>query len=212
MRITTAVLALFTCAGALAAQEAKIPERAAANRSKGAENATVTVYEIADFQCPYCARFARDVEPKIDSAYVKTGKIRWIYMNFPLPQHPFAWLSAEAAMCAGGVSDKFWGMHDKLFANQTTWASAPDPVPLFDQYARELGIPLAAYHGCTNSDAPASIIVRDLLTAAGTGMTGTPAFVVNNEPIFAGYKPFDEWKDILEAALKKAPAKPGASK
>jgi protein-disulfide isomerase len=189
------------------AQNQKLAERAALSRLKGQHNATVTVYEISDFQCPYCSRFTRDVFPRIDSAYVKTGKAKWIFVNFPLPTHAHAWAASEAAMCVGAVSGKFWPMHDRLFNTQTQWSAAQQPSSLFAQYAKELGVPMPAYDSCVAGDVIATLLVRDLLNAAGAGVTGTPAFVVNNEPIFAGVRQFEEWKEILDSAIKKAAAK-----
>jgi protein-disulfide isomerase len=189
------------------AQNQKLAERAAMSRLKGQESAAVTVYEISDFQCPYCSRFARDVFPRIDSAYVRTGKAKWIFVNFPLPTHAHAWAASEAAMCAGAVSGKFWPMHDKLFVSQAQWSGAAQPAALFAQYAKGLGVPMPAYESCVANDDIATLLVRDLLNAAGAGVTGTPAFVVNNEPIFAGVRQFEEWKEILDTAIKKAAAK-----
>ena len=120
------VLAL---SGSASAQVHKTAERAAMNRLKGQQSATVTVYEIADFQCPYCARFSTEVLPRIDSAYVKAGKVKWIFVNFPLPTHANAWPAAEAAMCAGGVGERFWPMHDRLSATQGDWSAAPNAGP-----------------------------------------------------------------------------------
>lgn len=199
-------IAMLLCAATSAhAQQTKSVERAAMSRLKGQQNAAVTVYEIADFQCPFCARFSRDVFPSIDSAYVKTGKVRWIFVNFPMPTHAHAWAAAEAAMCAGSA-DKFWPMHDRIFATQSDWSPSTNPAPLFAKYAKESGVPAAVYEACVADDRMASILVRDLLNASGVGITGTPAFVVNNEPVFAGFRPFEEWKEILEAALRKAAA------
>lgn len=189
------------------AQNQKFAERAALSRLKGQQNAAVTVYEISDFQCPYCSRFSRDVFPHIDSAYVRTGKAKWIFVNFPLPTHAHAWAASEAAMCAGAVNGQFWPMHDKLFVAQAHWSAAANPAALFAQYAKELGVPVPAYESCVTNDDIATLLVRDLLNAAGAGVTGTPAFVVNNEPIFAGVRQFEEWKEILDAAIKKAAAK-----
>ncbi|MGQ0560296.1 MAG: DsbA family protein [Gemmatimonadota bacterium] len=207
MRYAIALLLVLVCAVPLKAQDQKMAERAAMNRLKGQQNAIVTVYEIADFQCPYCARFSREVFPRIDSAYVRTGKAKWIFVNFPLPTHANAWAAAEAAMCAGGVSDKFWPMHDKLFLMQAEWAVSPNASALFGKYAQEVGTNAGAYAACIGDDRMAPLIVRDLLNAAGAGVSGTPAFVVNNEPIFAGYRPFEEWQTILDAAIRKAASK-----
>jgi protein-disulfide isomerase len=186
------------------AQDMKVAQRAAMARVKGQSNAAVTVYEIADFQCPYCARFSREVFPRIDSAYVKTGKVQWVFINFPLPTHANSWAAAEAAMCAAGVSDglAFWAMHDRLFAAQSDWAALANPASVFSKYAKDSGAPMDAYEACVRDDKLSTLLVRDLLNSTGAGATGTPAFVINNEPIFAGYRPFEEWKEMLEKALR----------
>lgn len=188
------------------AKDAKVAERAASSRLRGAQDATVTVYEIADFQCPYCGRFAREVFPHIDSAYVKTGKAKWVFINFPLPTHANSWAAAEAAMCTGGTGGDFWEMHEKLYARQSEWAGLANPATTFARYAKESGVAPQAYDACVANDVTASILVRDLLNAAGTGLTGTPAYIVNSDPIFTGYRPLEEWKGILDNALKKASA------
>ena len=188
------------------AQDARFAERAAMGRLKGQQDAPVTVYEIADFQCPYCARFSREVFPRIDSAFVKSGKAKWIFVNFPLPTHANAWVAAEAAMCAGGAGDRFWSMHDLLFLRQAEWAGSASPATWFAKYAKQIGVPVDAYDACVRDDKLSGLLVRDLLNASGAGVTGTPAFIINNEPIFAGYRPYEEWKEMLEKALKKTPA------
>jgi protein-disulfide isomerase len=197
---------LLTLAPMQAHAQEKIAQRAAMGRLKGQQDAPVTVYEIADFQCPYCSRFSREVFPRIDSAYVKTGKTKWIFVNFPLPTHANSWVAAEAAMCAGGISDRFWPMHDLLFSRQAEWAASANPAVLFAKYARQIGVPADAYDACAREDKLSGLLVRDLLNAAGAGVTGTPAFIINSEPIFAGYRPFEEWKEMLDKALKKTAA------
>ena len=196
-------LSVLAGAPTLSAQDAKQAERAAMNRVKGNQNADVVVYEFADFQCPYCARFAREVFPRIDSAYVKTGKVLWIFVNIPLPNHAHSWAAAEAAMCAGAVAERFWALHDRLFLQQAEWSPAADPAPFFSKYAREAGVPSEAFHACVAGDRTATLVIRDVLYASNARVSGTPAFVINNDPIFVGMKSFEEWKDLLDAALKK---------
>lgn len=205
MRIViTSLLALALGQTAAAAQASpSLLEKSAVSRAKGQQGAPVMVYEIADFQCPYCARFAKDVFPRIDSAYVKTGKVQWFFVNLPLPNHGNAWVASEAALCAGAVSEKFWPMHDKLFAAQAEWASAKDPTPVLARIARESGVALEAYQACVANDQVAPLILQDVLWAARTGITGTPGFIINNEQSFVGVKTFEEWRELLEKALKK---------
>ena len=70
---------------------ARLLRLAGESRSKGSANAPILVYEIADFQCPFCARFAVDAFPDIDSAYIKTGKVQWVFVNLPMPSHTQAY-------------------------------------------------------------------------------------------------------------------------
>lgn len=180
-------------------------DRAAASRTKGALDAPVLVYEIADFQCPFCAQFARDVFPAIDSAFIATGRVQWVFVNLPMPNHPRAWIASEAALCAGAVSDRFWVMHDRLFVAGEEWTKAADPQPVLARYAREAGVDMAAFNACVAGDRVAQIILQDVIF--GSRVTGTPTFVVSNratnrQQTVVGVKSFDEWREVLEAAVR----------
>jgi protein-disulfide isomerase len=181
----------------------KFMQRAATSRAKGVDGAPVLIYEIADFQCPFCAQFANGVSARLDSAYVKPGKVQWVFVNLPLPMHPNAWVAAEAAVCAGGISDRFWAMHDKLYANQQEWAPLADPAPVLTRYAREAGVQMDLFQACTGGDKVAPILLQDVIFAAGARVSGTPTFVINGEQTVTGVKTYDEWKDLIEKALLK---------
>lgn len=199
--VALALVALMS--GATQAQTSKLLERAAASRAKGERSAPVMVYEIADFQCPHCARFARDVFPKIDSAFIKTGKVQWFFVSLPLPIHGNAWPASEAALCAGAVADRFWVMHDRLFATQSDWATAADAAPFFARLAKEASVPADAFQDCLIGDRLAALIMQDVIFAVNTRASGTPAFIINDGQMIVGVKPFEEWKELLELALKK---------
>lgn len=181
-----------------------VGDRAGTSRAKGNAEARVVVLEIADFQCPYCARFAVDVFPRIDSAYVKTGKVQWVFVNMPLPNHGNAWLASEAALCAGGTGNGFWPMHDRLFDAQAEWSPSPQPGPLFRRYAQQAGASLEAYDACVAGDQVAALILQDFMFGLSRGVNGTPAFLVGNDQTVIGYKSFEEWQLVLDAAVKKA--------
>lgn len=185
----------------------KLLQRAALSRAKGHETAPVTVYEVADFQCPFCSRFARDVFPKIDSAYVKTGKVQWVFVNLPLPNHPHAWVAAEAALCAGATVNGFWQLHHQLFARQQEWSGASNAAALFAKYAKEAGASEAEFQTCVREDRVAALILQDVIFAASTRINGTPAFIINNEVTVTGLKTWEEWQEMLERALTKKAAK-----
>jgi protein-disulfide isomerase len=200
------LLAALACAAAApaAAQDdahAALLKRAAESRAKGAANATVLVYEIADFQCPHCARFAVDVFPRIDSAYIRTGRVQWVFVNLPMPAHAQAWHASEAALCAGAVADRFWIMHDRLFVAGQEWIGAPDAAQVIARYARESGVPMEAWTACVTQDRVAPIILQDVIF--GSRVSGTPTFIINNQQTIVGVKTFEEWRDVLEAALRR---------
>src|SRR5690606_9278769 len=178
--VGSAAILLVLAAAPLAAQKhggATLQQRAAASRAKGAESAPVRVLEVADFQCPYCARFWRETFPRLDSAYIRSGKVRWVFVNLPLPSHPHAWAAAEAALCAGATGGDFWFLHDRLFANQREWSALADPLPVFIRYAREGGVSEPEFRACIEADLVAPLILEDVIFAARAGVRGTPAFL-----------------------------------
>jgi protein-disulfide isomerase len=204
MKPTTSLAALFLLGCALlprpaAAQDALL-KRAAESRAKGSPEAPVLVYEIADFQCPFCARFAQDVFRQIDSAYISPGHVQWVFVNLPMPAHGTAWVAAEAALCAGAVSNRFWIMHDRLYVAGEEWISADDPGAVLARYARESGVTMAGFEACVADDRVAPLILQDVIF--GSRVTGTPTFIVDNQQTVVGLKSFDEWREVLDRALR----------
>lgn len=197
---------LAAIAGPAAGQQqptahARLLERAAEARSTGAADAPVLVFEISDFQCPYCRQFALDVFPQIDSAYIRTNRVQWVFVSLPMPSHLNAWVAHEAAVCAGGVSDRFWPMKERIFREQAEWSTATDPGAIMARYAREVGVPMEPWTACVQQDRVASLLLQDVIF--GSRVSGTPTFVVNNQQTVVGVKSFAEWREIIEAALKQ---------
>jgi protein-disulfide isomerase len=187
------------------APTSEIMERALESRTKGSASASVVVFEIADFQCPYCARFSAQIAPELDARYIETGRIQWVFVNLPLHTHPRAWHAAEAALCAGVAGDRFWPMHDRLFAGQDTWGEADDPAALFAQYADELGVPAEPFRTCTAEDQVAALILQDLGSAVSAGVSGTPTFIIMKDDQvverLVGLQSVEEWAAVLDGAL-----------
>lgn len=190
-------------ARAAAARDSILP-RANRGREGGAATAKVTVVEISDFQCPYCRRFYDSTYHKVDSAYVKTGKVHLLYINFPLPMHGQAFSAAKAATCAG-VQGKFWQMHDRLFGGQRDWVEQPDAAQRFARIAAELNLDMAQYRDCYDNDRTAPLIVNDVMQASGAGVNATPTFIINGQRVLNGAIPYEEIAGAIDAALA-APA------
>src|SRR3954470_18666704 len=103
--------------------------RADKARIQGSDSAKIWMVMASDFQCPFCKQFHDGAYKQILSEYVATGKVRVAFLNHPGSMHQYGVVSAEAAMCAG-MQDKFWQMHDSLFATQDHWAQSANPVPV----------------------------------------------------------------------------------
>ena len=145
--------------------------------AKGKASAPVTVVEFSDFQCPYCARATPAVK-ELESSH--PNDVRLVWKHLPLPFHPNAMpaaLAAEAAREQGG-SQKFWAMHDKLFANQAALSEAT-----YEQYARELGLDQARFRKDVADPRLRARIQEDAQLAQTLGVNGTPTFVVNGEKV-----------------------------
>ena len=182
--------------------------RANESRLKGSEQAPVMLVEISDFQCPFCGEFARETYAKLDSAYIRTGKVRMLFVNLPLPNHAQAWPAAEAALCAGAQGE-FWPMHDRIFATQREWSGQADAPQRFARFATELKLDGAAFRECMESDMMAPIITGDVMQAAQAGLTGTPSFILNGREALSGALPFEEFQKRIDAALAQPAPAPG---
>lgn len=211
---------LVGCAGdsSSAQEEAVVPserdvvrQRADMSRSVGDTASPLTIIEISDFQCPFCARYHRDTYPAIDSLYVRTGKARYVFVTYPNPGHARAWPAAEAAYCAGAVG-KFWPMHDLLFENQRAWAQeASDPRELFVDYAARIGIDRESFRSCLVEDLPSQVQIRDLEQVSGARISSTPLFIVNGETPIVGAQPLDRFRTVLDSVLQAGDGSAGGS-
>jgi protein-disulfide isomerase len=126
------------------------------------------------------------VIPELISRYVDTGKVRFVYREYPLTSiHPNAQKASEAAVCAG-QQDAYWEMNEKLFESQSEWSSESDPVPFFKTYAAELGLNTSVFNTCLDSGEAATTVQGELLAGQAMGVNATPYFFINDLPIRGG--------------------------
>jgi protein-disulfide isomerase len=176
-------------------------------RIRGAETAQVWLVEISDFQCPFCKQWHDETFAKIDQEYVKTGKVRMAYLNFPISRiHKNAQVAAEAAMCAG-VQGKFWELHSSLFQTQPRWAESKTPLLVFDSLARAAGVQLKAWDACMTTHATAKLIQADRDRSAKAGVESTPTFFVADRALGGAY-PVDTFRVVIDQALAKLKSAP----
>jgi len=189
----------IAASGTISDSLAKIAD---ASRIQGSPNAKVWVIEVSDFQCPYCKEWHDATYNMVLNDYVKTGKVRMAYVNFPLSIHAHAHQAAVAAMCAS-AQDKFWPMHDALFASQATWEQEADPAASFDSLAKSVGVNEAQYKTCLSSPAIEALIAGDQQRARDGGVTATPSFWIGGK-LIEGAIPTAETKAAIEQALAGA--------
>lgn len=169
--------------------------------AKGDKNAPVTIVEFSDFECPFCARFYSETLPQLQSEYIDTGKVKIVYMHYPLSFHPKAKPLAHAAECANDQG-KFWEMHDKIFAENTagTLTSATDAT--YKQWAQELGLNASEFNTCYDNQTFAAEIDKEFALGGEVGVSATPTFYINGRQL-VGAMPFESFKAIIDEELNK---------
>jgi protein-disulfide isomerase len=197
MRWTLALLALAPWLPLrLTAQDTLI-----APRARGSLTAPVTVYEMGDFQCPACKLFFDSTYPAIEKEYIATGKVRWIFINFPLTGlHANAEAAAEFAMCAA-KQGKFWPTHDRLYNSQQTWTPLQDPGQFFLAQTTMLGLKRDQMVSCLQSGTARAEVKSDAAGAVRAGATSTPTFYIEGG-LMAGAYPIGAFRQVFDSILK----------
>lgn len=152
---------------------------------KGNTDAPVTVTVFGDFQCPSCRAAHQQIESQLDRDYVETGKIRFVFHDFPLPMHPNAVPTAQAARAAG-AQGQFWAMHDLLYARQEEWASDRNVTKRLVGYAAELGLDQQAFKRALDDGQYAQVIAAATADGTKRGIKATPTYQVDGQVVDTG--------------------------
>jgi protein-disulfide isomerase len=169
----------------------------------GDSGAALWVIMASDFQCPYCKSWHDADYQAIVDKYVKTGRVRLAFLNMPLTMHQHAIVAAEAAMCSA-VQNKFWPMHEGLFATQEHWANVPVPAAIFDSLAKSTGVNLETWRACVRDHLTLPLVEADRKRVIEANVKSTPTFFVG-DMILAGADA--KIASAIDAALSKAPQK-----
>jgi protein-disulfide isomerase len=152
----------------------------AQGNTKGDANATVTIIEFGDFQCPACQQFATQHKPQVELAYIESGKARFVYYDWPIIQaHPNAFLAARASRCAAD-QNRYWEYHDNLFRNQVRWSPSTNAADVFIGYAGELGLDEGAFASCLESEQHAEVVTANMELGNQLGVGGTPTILIEH--------------------------------
>lgn len=167
----------------------------------GNPDATVSLIEYSDFECPYCKRFHPTAKELVDSS---GGEVNWVYRHFPLSFHnPGAQQQAEASECAAelGGNDGFWAYTDAIY-ERTTSGGDGFPQDQLVPLATELGMDEAAFRECVESGRYEERVKEDLAEGVRIGISGTPGnILLNNETgevrTRAGAQPIDVLREAV---------------
>lgn len=165
----------------------------------GEPDAPVVVREFADYQCPACASFAR-VHERFKADYIDTGKARLVFFELPLAQHANAMPAAQAARCAGDQG-KYWGMHDLLFAHQSSWSVERDPATRFKGFAEQLELNQRRFDRCLSTEQRKEEVEASRSIAQQLRVASTPTVLVDNIPLT---RPgWEQLSGVIERQLSK---------
>ncbi len=160
--------------------------------------AKVTVVEFGDYQCPACGQ----AYPTVKQVKKDYGdKINFVFRNYPLSQHKFALIAAEAAEAAN-AQGKFWEMHDLLFENQTTWSIKDKPLDFFVGYAKDLGLDTNKFKKDVEDNKYATLIQGDINDGNSVAINATPTFFVNGQ-VLPGLPSYQDFKTLIDQDLAK---------
>lgn len=169
----------------------------------GNPDAPVTIVEFTDYQCPFCARHALETMPQIKANFVDTGLVRYVIMDFPIVNnHPQATKAAEAARCAGD-QDAYVEMHNLIFVNQQQWSRNNTAPNLFISYAEQIGLDMATFSQCLESDRYETAVLANLQTGVDLGIRGTPSFFLNGYFV-NGAQPYELFERAVQELIEEA--------
>ncbi len=160
---------------------------------RGSADAPVTIIEFSDFHCAFCGRFAAETLDPLLKNY--DGKVRLVYRDYPF-QTSGSVVAALAGQCMN-EQGKFWEFHDLTFKNQQALTREQ-----FITYAQQLGVDVASFTTCLDSQKYMDKVKKDVADAQTLGVNGTPAFFVNGRFI-SGAQPYTVFASYIDQELGK---------
>jgi len=169
----------------------------------GKADAPVKIIEFADFECPGCGNFATVTEPDVRKRIIDAGLASLTFYDFPLTMHKNSPAAHMAAACASD-QNKFWEMHDRIFATQDQWntQATDNPLPFFEKYASDIGLDTKAWRACFDSRKHQGRISANIAEGERRQVGSTPTFIIGNKS-YPGAIPYDMIKAIVDSQSVK---------
>lgn len=167
----------------------------------GDPRAPIVMVEFSDFGCPYCAQHATQTLPSLEREYIDTGKLFYKHVPFVMGMFPNGDRAARAAECAG-EQDRFWPMHDSVYAHQGDWKRGNDPDAVLGRLARQVVPDGARWDACYDADRRGARTAAASERAARLGVRATPTFFIDGQ-LVEGALPLDVMRQGLDALLRE---------
>lgn len=163
----------------------------------GDEDAPVIMMWFLDFECPFCEQFFSNTFPLIKENFINTGKVKFVYRDFPLEFHTNAKSAAIAAHCAEeqGGNDIYAGYSEGLFKNRTSLGA-----DLYKELAEELSLDLPQFGQCVESEKYLDKVESDIAKATALGIQSSPSFIINGRMV-VGAQPYEVFEEAILEAL-----------
>jgi protein-disulfide isomerase len=168
------------------------------DRVLGKDDAPVTVIEYASMTCPHCAGFHENTYPELKKRYIDTGKVRYIFREFPLDP-----LAAGASMLARCIDkEKFYPLIETLFQKQRQWA-VEKPIPQLMAIAKQAGMSEQSFNACLSDQKMLDALQTEQKRATDKfGVTSTPTVFVNGKKVVGGVS-IDDLAKVIDPLLPK---------
>lgn len=163
----------------------------------GSEDAPVTIVEYASMTCGHCANFHKRTYPELKKQYIETGKVKFIFREFPLDP-----VAAAAFMLARSApADKYFDIIDTMFENQSTWAFSDNPYNSLLNFSKQIGFTQESFEEALKNQKLLDAINAVRERGSNEFKVGsTPTFFINGEK-HAGALPFDQMSELIDAEL-----------
>lgn len=170
--------------------------------ARGKRDAPLLMIEFSEFQCPFCGKYAREVEPQL-ARYVEEGTLRIEWRDFPYLGKESTTVAVAAR--AAAAQDKFWAFHDAWFAEQPPPNSGKATAAYLEQVAAKAGLDTVRFRAdrADPGGELAAAVRADLDQAHRLGIGGTPAFIINGSVIM-GAQPVEEFVKAIEHEARLA--------
>ena len=137
--------------------------------------------------------------PQLEIDYIQTGKVKYVFRDFPLNIHDHAQYAHLAANCAG-EQNNYWGMNNILFGKQLEWSQSEDLITTFTTYAEEIGINSYTFNECLSEERYLDEIAKDKADGISYGVKGTPTLFINGK-VARGISTYEQLKLLLDKEL-----------